>query len=112
MYSWLMGVLDAERTMSVSAANSRGISGLLRDAEAGSDIVVERHGRAVAAVLSMRRLSELAELEADLRSAALVFSRAATDNGERTDLDRAIAVLGFDRAELEAELAVELAGRG
>jgi len=94
--------------MSVTSANSRGISGLLKDAESGSDIVVERHGRAVAAILSVRRLSELSALEADLRSAALVLARAATDTGERTELDAAIAALGFDRSELEAELAAEL----
>lgn len=93
--------------MSVTAAHSRGVSGLLKDAESGSDIVVERHGHAVAAIVSVRRLSELAALEADLRSAALVLSRAATDTGARTELDAAIVALGFDRAELEAELATE-----
>jgi antitoxin (DNA-binding transcriptional repressor) of toxin-antitoxin stability system len=97
-------VLVGERSMSVTTANSRGVSGLLRDAESGADIVVERHGRAVAAILSVRRLRELSALEADLRSAALVLARAATDTGERTDLDAAIVALGFDRAELEAEL--------
>jgi hypothetical protein len=57
----------------------------------------------------MRHLNELAELEADLRSAALVLARAATDNGQRTDLDDVIATLGFNRSELETELDVELA---
>lgn len=94
--------------MSVTAANARGVSGLLKDAEGGQDIVVERHGHPVAAIVSMHRLSELRELEADLRSAALVLARAATDTGERTELDAAIAGLGFDRSELEAELDAEL----
>ena len=102
-----MTVLTHERSMSVTSANSRGVSGLLKDAESGSDIVVERHGRAVAAILSVRRLRELSALEADLRSAALVLARAATDTGERTELDAAIDALGFDRAELEAELDAE-----
>jgi antitoxin (DNA-binding transcriptional repressor) of toxin-antitoxin stability system len=102
-----MAVLEGERSMSVTAANSRGVSGLLKDAESGSDIVVERHGHAVAAILSVRRLGELSALEADLRSAALVLSRAATDTGERTELDDAIVALGFDRAELDAELGAE-----
>lgn len=102
-----MTVLAGEHSMSVTAAHSRGVSGLLKDAESGSDIVVERHGRPVAAILSVRRLSELSALEADLRSAALVLSRAATDTGERTELDAAIVALGFDRAELEAELDAE-----
>ena len=104
----LMAVLEEKHSLSVTAAHSRGISGLLKDAEAGSDIVVERHGRPVAAIVSVRRLDELAALEADLRSAVVVLSRAATDTGERTDLDTAIAALGFDRRELEAELDAEL----
>lgn len=103
-----MSVLIGARSMSVTAANERGVSGLLKDAEGGADIVVERHGRAVAAIVSMRHLSELSALEADLRSAALVLARTATDTGERTDLDTAIAALGFDRGELEAELDAEL----
>ena len=94
--------------MSVTAASERGVSGLLKDAEGGIDIVVQRHGQAVAAIVSMRHLNELAALEADLRSAALVLARVATDTGERTTLDTALAVFGFDRAELESELKAEL----
>lgn len=44
------------------------------------------------------------ELKRDLRSTALVMVRMASDNGQRFDLDEVIAMLGFDRAELEAEL--------
>lgn len=52
-------------------------------------------------------------LEVDLRETALILSRAATDTGDRTDLDEAITAFGFDRAELEAELDADLAaGRG
>ncbi|MGD9703321.1 MAG: type II toxin-antitoxin system Phd/YefM family antitoxin [Acidimicrobiia bacterium] len=100
-----------ERSISVTAASERGVSGLLKDAESGADVVVERHGRPVAAIVSVRRLSELVELEADLRSAALVLARAATDTGQRTDLDEIIAVLGFDRSQLEAELEAERASQ-
>ncbi len=105
----VMTVMIGERSMSVTTASIRGVSGLVRDAESGADIVVERHGQAVAAIVSVRRLNELSALEADLRSAALVLARAATDTGQRTDLDDAIVALGFDRAELEAELDAELA---
>lgn len=110
-YTEICTVVDMavlERALSVSAANERGVSGLIKDAESGWDIVVERHGRPVAAVVSVRRLAELAELEADLRSAALVLARAATDTGRRTDLDQVINSLGFNRAELEAELDAEM----
>jgi len=98
--------------VSVTEAASRGVSGLVRDAEDGSEVVVERRGRAVAAVVSIRRLNELRSLEADLRDAALVLARAATDTGARTDLDDAITAFGFNRAGLETELDADLsAGR-
>lgn len=103
-----MGLI-LERSISVTAASERGVSGLLKDVESGTDVVVERHGRPVAAIVSMRHLGELAELEADLRSAALVLARAASDDGQRSDLDDVISSLGFNRSELESELDAELA---
>ena len=42
-----------ERTLSVSAASVRGVAGLVKDAEHGEDLIVERHGRPVAAVISV-----------------------------------------------------------
>lgn len=95
--------------MSVTAASGRGVAGLLKDAEHGEDIIVERHGRAVAAVISVDHFSELNNLRADLTAAALVLARELTDTGRRTDLDDAIAAFGFDRAELEAELDADIA---
>lgn len=87
--------------------------GLVREAEQGHDIVVARHGRPVAAVISISRLERLRDLEADLRSAALVLSRAMADDGSRHELNDVLSSFGFDRAELEAELAADLAaGRG
>ena len=99
--------------VSVTEAASRGVPGLVRDAEQGHDVVVARHGRPVAAVISINRLNRLRDLEADLRSAALVLTRAMTDDGTRHQLDDVIETFGFDRAELEIELAADLAaGRG
>lgn len=98
-----------ERTLSVTAATGRGVAGLVKDAERGEDIIVERHGRAVAAVISMAELDELRRVRADLSAAALVLARELTDTGSRTELGDAIAALGFDRAELEAELDSDLA---
>lgn len=101
-----------ERTVSVTAATGRGVAGLVKDAEGGEDIIVERHGRAVAAVISVEHFEELHRLRADLTSAALVLARELSDTGARTDLDDAIEAFGFDRAELEAELDADLvAGR-
>ncbi|MBT1193548.1 type II toxin-antitoxin system prevent-host-death family antitoxin [Rhodococcoides kroppenstedtii] len=98
-----------ERTLSVTAATGRGVAGLVRDAERGEDIIVERHGRAVAAVISVQQLDELHRVRADLTAAALVLARELADTGHRTDLDDAIAAFGFDRAELEAELKADVA---
>lgn len=104
-----MTVLPSPETLSVTEAAERGVSAIVRAAGEGHDIVVERHGQAIAAVVGMQRISEIAELEADLRSAALVLSRLATDDGRRTDLDDVIAAFGYDRAELEAELDADIA---
>lgn len=93
----------------MTQAAQRGVSAIVRAADEGRDIVVERHGRALAAIVGMQRLEALSELEADLRSAALVLARLATDDGTRTSLDEVIASLGFDREALEAELDADLA---
>jgi hypothetical protein len=60
-------------------------------------------------VISIKRLERLRDLEADLRSATLVLTRAMTDDGTRHELNDVIAAFGFDRAELETELAADLA---
>lgn len=95
--------------VSVTDAAGRGVPGLVREAEQGHDLVVARHGRPVAAVISIGRLERLRDLEADLRSATLVLTRAMTDQGSRHDLGDVISSMGFDRAELEAELAADIA---
>ncbi len=101
--------LHPERRVSVTAANVRGVAGLVKDAEGGEDIIVERHGRAVAAVISVDHFTELHTMRADLTAAALVLARELTDSGHRTVLDDAIAAFGFDRSQLEAELDADIA---
>jgi prevent-host-death family protein len=98
-----------ERILSVTEAAGRGVAGLVKDAEHGEDIIVERHGHPVAAVVSVDHLDELRRLRSDLAGAALVLARELTDTGHRTNLDDAIAAFGLDRTELEAELADDLA---
>ena len=110
MYSSFMSIAEFRpHVVSVTDATARGVARLVRDAEDGEDIVVARHGQPVAAVVSMQRLDRLNALEAELRDIALVLARAATDNGRRVSLDEAISAFGFDRDELEAELAADLA---
>lgn len=99
--------------LSVTEAAKRGLPRLVKDVECGEHVVVERRGKAVAALVNMSHLDEIRRLEADLRETALILSRAATDTGHRTDLDEAITAFGFHRAALEAELDADLAaGRG
>jgi hypothetical protein len=105
-----MSVLDPPtRVLSVTEASTRGVAGLLKDSEHGTDTVVERHGRAVGAVVSIQHFAELRELEADLRSAVLVLSRAATDTSHRTGLDDVITAFGFTREDLEQEQRDDIA---
>jgi len=114
LYSLGMSTLTGRtRTVSVTEAAARGVAGLVKDAEAGEDLVVARHGTAVAAVISVDHFARITEVEEDLRDAALVLARSATGSGARTSLDEALAMFGLERAELEAELASDLAaGRG
>jgi|SRR5579884_664550 len=97
-----MAVVRDTDIVSVTEANRRGVSGLVADAEGGRDVIVARHSKPVAAVVSMRRLGELQALEEDLRDLALVLARAATDSGRRTSLDEVLATFGHSREELEA----------
>ena len=98
-----MTILRDARELSVTEAAQRGVAGLVADAERGSDLVVTRRHRPVAAVVSISRLTELDEAAADLRDLALVLARAATDTGRRTSLDEVIEAFGHTRESL-AEL--------
>lgn len=99
--------MNEPRVLSVTEATRRGVAGLVKDAEHGGDLIVQRHGTPVAAVVSMPHFQQLTEAIEGLREASLVLSRAATDTGERTGLDAVFAEFGLDRAELQAELDVE-----
>lgn len=105
----IFGDLHPERTLSVTAATGRGVAGLVKDAERGEDTIVERHGRAVAAIIAVEQFDELQRVRADLTAAALVLAREFTDTGDRVDLNDAITAFGFDRAELESELDADIA---
>jgi prevent-host-death family protein len=95
-------ILHEPRTVSVTEATRRGVAGLVADAEQGSDVIVTRRERPVAAVVSMRRLEMIEETIGDLHDLALVLARSATDTGERTSLDDVIKAFGHTRESLEA----------
>lgn len=99
-----MQITEFATSLSVTDAAKRGLPRLVADAEAGAGVVVERRGVPAAVVVGVERMQAILRREDDLRSAALVLTRAATDNGNRSSLDDVISAFGFDRAELEAEL--------
>lgn len=98
-----MTILRDARELTVTEAAQRGVAGLVADAEQGSDLVVTRRHRPVAAVVGINRLALLEEAESDLRDLALVLARTATDSGRRTSLDEVLAAFGHTRESL-AEL--------
>jgi prevent-host-death family protein len=83
--------------LSVTEASRRGVARLVADAAHGTEVVVERHGRPVAAVVDIERFDEVARLRDDLRDLALVIGRAVADDGRRTSLDDVVDAFGRAR---------------
>ena len=100
---------DETGVFSVTHDATKGVSKLVHEAEAGHDLAVSKRNRPIAAIVNRAHLGTIQEQEVDLRDLTLVLTRVATDNGNRTSLDDAIAALGCDRLELEARLDAELA---
>lgn len=103
----MLNLLPHAETFSVTEAAERGLPSVIRSANAGTDFVIERYGKPQAVIVGIERIAKLEELERDLQSAALVLSRVATDNGNRTDIDEVIKYFGLDPEELRAEAAAE-----
>ena len=114
MGQWFCGTTRTFSRVSSTSVGA-GVKPLRPDERAlpqGDDIIVERRGQAVAAVVSIGHLEELRSLRADVTSAALILARELADTGRRTGLDDALAAIGLDRAELDAELADDIAAGG
>ena len=94
--------LMGAKTLSITQAAAKGVSGVVGLVEKGQALILERHGRPVATVLSIAKAAELEEYEQDLRSLALVLVRAATDNGERFTLNQAMELVGVTQSEIDA----------
>ncbi|WP_405723078.1 prevent-host-death family protein [Streptomyces sp. NBC_01537] len=88
--------------LTVTEAAQRGVAKLVAEAEQGSDRVVTRRHRPVAAVVGMDRLAAIEEAAADLHDLALVLARSVTDSGERTSLDDVLAAFGHTRDSIAA----------
>ncbi|MHC6177269.1 hypothetical protein [Glutamicibacter sp. X7] len=66
-----------------------------------------RHGKIVAEMVSAQEIAQLRRDRETLRDAALVMARFAADGGVRTELDQAMELFNWSRAELEAEIVAE-----
>ncbi|MFN8026460.1 MAG: type II toxin-antitoxin system Phd/YefM family antitoxin [Acidimicrobiia bacterium] len=81
-------------TLSVTEAGRRGVARLVADAAHGDEVVVERHGAPVAAVVGIERLRELEALRDDVRDLALAVARVADDDQRRVTLGEAMEAFG------------------
>ncbi|MGH3680472.1 MAG: type II toxin-antitoxin system prevent-host-death family antitoxin [Natronosporangium sp.] len=96
-----MTVLDHPREVSVTEATARGVAGIISDAETG-DIIVTRHHRAVAVIVSTERMERIQEMLDDLRDLTLAVARSVTDDGARISFDDLLSAYGLSRADLAA----------
>lgn len=94
-------IIDTRDLISVSDANTRGISGLVADAERGQSKIIVRNSKPIAAVVSIGEYDRLAEMEENLVLMVAAFARLATDNGDWVDLDDLANELGVNLADDE-----------
>lgn len=95
-----MALVDTADLISISEANRLGVSGLVREAEAGHEQVVLRNNKPVAAVVSMKRLEQLQRLQEDLLDVSIAAARMLTTGPGRHGLDDVLARFGFTREQL------------
>jgi prevent-host-death family protein len=98
LYSFAMGKKRTQSTViPITEAATRGVSDLARQAENGIDIVLTRHGKPVAVVMSIHRAERIDRLEEELVDAAFVLSRVSNDDGARFSADDVLAEFGIGR---------------
>lgn len=89
--------------ISVTEANRRGLSAIVREAEAGADRILIRNNRPVAALVSIDRLKSVEELYENLVDIAMMSARMVTTGPERHSLEDVFAEFGVTLEELLAE---------
>jgi prevent-host-death family protein len=95
-----MALVDTADLISISEASKLGVSGLVRQAEAGREQVLLRNNRPVAAVVSIKRLEQLQQLQEDLLDASLASARLLSSGPGRHSLDEVLAQFGYTRDQL------------
>lgn len=96
--------IDLSDLISVSDANTRGLSRLINEAGEGRQFVVLRNNKPTAAIVGigyLEQLHRLEELQEDMRAFAIALARKVTDSGERISLEDAAESVGVDLAELD-----------
>ena len=95
-----MALVNTADLISITEASKRGVSALVREAEAGHEQILLRTNRAVAAVVSMERLEDIERLQADLLDVSLAAARMLTTGPHRHALDDVLATFGYSREQL------------
>jgi prevent-host-death family protein len=95
-----MTLVDTADLISITDAARLGISALVREAEAGHEQVVMRNNKPVAAVVSMKRLEQLQQLQDDLLDVSVAAARMLTTGPGRHSLDQVLAHFGYTRDQL------------
>lgn len=92
--------VDRAAMISVSDAGKRGMSALIREAEAGQEHVVLRNNKPVAAIVGIDRLEEMERLEDDLVDLSLAVARMLETTEARHSLDAVLEHFGYTREQL------------
>ena len=96
-----MPLVETSSLISVAAANKRGVSGLVADAERGEERVVLRNNKPVAAVVSIERLEQIEERESMLLDLSLTLARELTTSPRRHSLDEVLDMFGYTRDDFK-----------
>jgi prevent-host-death family protein len=100
-----MPIIDTDDLISVTEANTKGVSYLVTAAESGREHVILRNNRPAAVVIGIAHFEKLRQLEEELADVALLAARMTTTPPRRTSLDEILAEFGYTREQLADELA-------
>lgn len=91
-------------TLSVTEATALGVSGIIKALdEHECPVILEKHGKPVAKLISIEEAQALEELEEDLRLAALALSRSVPPPVSNISLRDLAEEFGFDFDEMLLE---------
>ncbi len=98
-----MAMVDTDGLISITEASKMGVAALVREVEHGRDRVLLRNSKPVAAMVSIERLNEWEDLEANLIDISLLLARALTSDGKTVSLDDVLERFGYTREQLRAQ---------